>query len=101
MVEINLCCRQASVAKLETSVSFVSDKLDLKIYGFNDKLPVLLSKVLTIAKSFMPTDDRFKVIILLFFIFYAVTISISTLVLCAVCLIISVGFLACIFPSSA
>lgn len=52
---------QASVAKLETSVSFFSDKLELKIYGFNDKLPVLLSKVLAVAKSFLPTEERFKV----------------------------------------
>nr|XP_043636150.1 nardilysin-like isoform X2 [Erigeron canadensis] len=53
---------QASVAKLETSISLVSDKLELKVYGFNDKLPVLLSKVLETAKSFLPTEDRFVVI---------------------------------------
>nr|KAJ0185561.1 hypothetical protein LSAT_V11C900462080 [Lactuca sativa] len=52
----------ASVAKLETSISLVSDKLELKVYGFNDKLPVLLSKVLETAKTFLPTDDRFVVI---------------------------------------
>jgi len=52
---------QASIAKLETSVSFFSDKLELKVYGFNDKLPVLLSKVLAVAKSLLPTNDRFKV----------------------------------------
>ncbi|KAL5757085.1 hypothetical protein ACOSQ2_021831 [Xanthoceras sorbifolium] len=60
--ELNETIYQASVAKLETSVSFFSDKLELKVYGFNDKLPVLLSKVLAIAKSFLPTDDRFRVI---------------------------------------
>ncbi|KAK3218933.1 hypothetical protein Dsin_012903 [Dipteronia sinensis] len=60
--ELNETIYQASVAKLETSVSFFSDKLELKVYGFNDKLPVLLSKVLAIGKSFIPTDDRFKVI---------------------------------------
>ncbi|KAL4558442.1 hypothetical protein LXL04_036642 [Taraxacum kok-saghyz] len=53
---------QASVAKLETSISLVSDKLELKVYGFNDKLPVLLSKVLETTKTFSPTDDRFVVI---------------------------------------
>ncbi|KAB2634937.1 nardilysin-like [Pyrus ussuriensis x Pyrus communis] len=53
---------KAIVAKLETSVSVFSDKLELKVYGFNDKLPALLSKVLATAKSFMPTDDRFKVV---------------------------------------
>ncbi|KAH9716767.1 nardilysin-like [Citrus sinensis] len=60
--ELNEIIYQASVAKLETSVSIFSDKLELKVYGFNDKLPVLLSKVLAIAKSFLPSDDRFKVI---------------------------------------
>ncbi|GKV20787.1 hypothetical protein SLEP1_g30857 [Rubroshorea leprosula] len=60
--ELNEIIYQASVAKLETSVSIFSDKLELKVYGFNDKLPALLSKVLVIAKSFSPTGDRFKVI---------------------------------------
>ncbi|CAI0401778.1 unnamed protein product [Linum tenue] len=60
--ELNEIIYQASVAKLETSVSFVGDKLELKVYGFNDKVSALLSKVLMIAKSFIPTDDRFKVI---------------------------------------
>ncbi|KAL5582861.1 hypothetical protein UlMin_015303 [Ulmus minor] len=60
--ELNELVYQASVAKLETSVSIYSDKLELKVYGFNHKLPVLLSKLLAVAKSFLPTDDRFKVI---------------------------------------
>ncbi|XP_040991889.1 nardilysin-like [Juglans microcarpa x Juglans regia] len=60
--ELNEIIYQASIAKLETSVSFFSDKLELKVYGFNEKLPVLLSKVLVIAKSFLPSNDRFKVI---------------------------------------
>ncbi|XP_052184105.1 nardilysin-like [Diospyros lotus] len=60
--ELNEVIYQASVAKLETSVSLYSDKLELKVYGFNDKLPVLLSKVLAVAKYFWPNDDRFKVI---------------------------------------
>ncbi|XP_062171748.1 nardilysin-like [Alnus glutinosa] len=60
--ELNEIIYQASIAKLETSVSFFSDKLELKVYGFNDKLPVLLSKVLAVAKSLLPTNDRFKVI---------------------------------------
>lgn len=59
-------CLQASVAKLETSACFVGDKLELKVYGFNDKLPVLLSKILSVARSFLPTDDRFKVSNMLF-----------------------------------
>ncbi|PWA98415.1 insulinase (Peptidase family M16) family protein [Artemisia annua] len=60
--KLNDIVYQASVAKLETSISLASDKLELKVYGFNDKLPVLLSKVLETAKSFSPTDDRFAVI---------------------------------------
>ncbi|CAK9143283.1 unnamed protein product [Ilex paraguariensis] len=60
--ELNEIIYQASVAKLETSVSLFSDKLELKVYGFNDKLPVLLSKVLAVARSFLPTADRFLVI---------------------------------------
>ncbi|KAK4370214.1 hypothetical protein RND71_009689 [Anisodus tanguticus] len=60
--ELNELIYQASVAKLETSVSLYGDKLELKVYGFNDKLPVLLSKVLAMTKSFSPRDDRFMVI---------------------------------------
>ncbi|GAB2234121.1 hypothetical protein Droror1_Dr00003358 [Drosera rotundifolia] len=60
--ELNEVIYQASVAKLETSVSLSSDKLELKLYGFNDKLPVLLSKVLAVVKSFLPRDDRFMII---------------------------------------
>ncbi|KAK6234506.1 hypothetical protein SCA6_009843 [Theobroma cacao] len=60
--ELNEIIYQASVAKLETSVAMYSDKLGLKLYGFNDKLPVLLCTVLAIANSFLPTNDRFKVI---------------------------------------
>ncbi|KAL3625772.1 hypothetical protein CASFOL_030301 [Castilleja foliolosa] len=60
--ELNEIVYQASVAKLESSVSLYGDKLELKLYGFNDKLSVLLSKILAIAKSFSPKDDRFMVI---------------------------------------
>lgn len=59
---MSLClCVQASIAKLETSVAYVGDMLELKVYGFNEKLSVLLSKVLSTARSFMPTDDRYQV----------------------------------------
>ncbi|KAI3760352.1 hypothetical protein L1987_50746 [Smallanthus sonchifolius] len=60
--KLNDIVYQASVAKLDTSISLVGDKLELKVYGFNDKLPVLLSKILETAKSFVPTDERFVVI---------------------------------------
>uniref|UniRef100_A0A1J3GIJ4 Insulin-degrading enzyme n=1 Tax=Noccaea caerulescens TaxID=107243 RepID=A0A1J3GIJ4_NOCCA len=60
--ELNEIIYQASIAKLETSLSMNGDKLELKVYGFNEKIPALLSKILTIAKSFMPSLERFKVI---------------------------------------
>ncbi|XP_041993159.1 nardilysin-like [Salvia splendens] len=60
--ELNEIIYQASVAKLESSVSLYGDKLELKLYGFNDKLSVLLSKVLATVKSFLPKDDRFRVV---------------------------------------
>ncbi|KAJ4878926.1 Insulinase (Peptidase family M16) family protein [Raphanus sativus] len=60
--ELNEIIYQASIAKLETSLSMYGDKLELKVYGFNEKIPALLVKILAIAKSFMPSLDRFKVI---------------------------------------
>lgn len=60
--ELNEIIYQAGVAKLETSLSVIGDKLELKLYGFNDKLSILLSKILTLSKSFVPNIDRFEVI---------------------------------------
>ncbi|KAL3653227.1 hypothetical protein CASFOL_002908 [Castilleja foliolosa] len=60
--ELNEIIYQASNARLESSISLYGDKLELMLYGFNDKLSVLLSKILAIAKSFSPKDDRFTVI---------------------------------------
>ncbi|KAL5720801.1 nardilysin [Ranunculus cassubicifolius] len=60
--ELNEILYQADIAKLSTSLSIIGDKLELKLYGFNDKLSVLLSKILAIAKSFTPAADRFKVL---------------------------------------
>ncbi|KAG1338961.1 Nardilysin-like [Cocos nucifera] len=60
--ELNEILYQAGVAKLETSLSIVGDKLELKLYGFNDKLSLLLSKILTLSRSFFPNIERFKVI---------------------------------------
>ncbi|PRQ55240.1 putative insulysin [Rosa chinensis] len=58
--ELSEIVYQASVAKLETSVSVLStDKLELKVYIFNDKLPALLSKILKTTKSVMPISDHF------------------------------------------
>lgn len=60
--ELNEIIYQASIAKLETSISVYGDRLELRVYGFSEKLPVLLSKILAVAKSFSPKEDRFKVV---------------------------------------
>ncbi|KAH9621847.1 hypothetical protein KSS87_013161 [Heliosperma pusillum] len=60
--ELNETIYQASVAKLDTSISVSGDRLELKVYGFSEKLPLLVSKILAVAKCFSPKDDRFKVI---------------------------------------
>ncbi|XP_062215667.1 nardilysin-like isoform X2 [Phragmites australis] len=60
--ELNEVLYQAYVAKLETSLSAVGSKLELKLYGYNDKLPILLSNILSASQSFSPKTDRFEVI---------------------------------------
>ncbi|KAL2925501.1 Nardilysin-like [Bienertia sinuspersici] len=60
--ELNEVVYQASIAKLETSISVYGDRLELKVYGFSEKVPRLLSKILAVTKSFSPKDDRFKVV---------------------------------------
>ncbi|KAH7677792.1 Insulysin protein [Dioscorea alata] len=60
--ELNDILYQAGVAKLDTSLSIIADKLELKLYGFNDKLSILLSKILSLCRSFSPKSDRFEVI---------------------------------------
>ncbi|XP_021313976.1 uncharacterized protein LOC8084525 isoform X2 [Sorghum bicolor] len=56
---------QAYVAKLETSMSAVASKLETKLYGYNDTLPILLSKIFSTHCFFSPTTDDFEVIIIL------------------------------------
>lgn len=51
------------MAKLESAMTFSGDKLDLKIYGFNEKLPVLASKCAELLTSLVAREDRFQVII--------------------------------------
>ncbi|AQL06823.1 Nardilysin-like [Zea mays] len=60
--ELNEVLYQAYVAKLETSTSVVASKLEIKLYGYNDKLPILLSNILSTVRSFSPKTDRFEVI---------------------------------------
>ena len=60
--ELNEVLYQAYVAKLETSLSVVGSNLELKLYGYNDKLAILLSHILAASQSFSPKIDRFEVI---------------------------------------
>ncbi|XP_062211184.1 nardilysin-like [Phragmites australis] len=60
--ELNEVLYQAYVAKLETSLSVVGSKLEFKLYGYNDKLAILLSNILSACQSFSPKTDRFEVI---------------------------------------
>uniref|UniRef100_A0A0D9Z6Z8 Peptidase M16 N-terminal domain-containing protein n=1 Tax=Oryza glumipatula TaxID=40148 RepID=A0A0D9Z6Z8_9ORYZ len=60
--ELNEVLYQAYVAKLETSMSVVGSNLELKLYGYNDKLSTLLSSILAASQSFSPKSDRFEVI---------------------------------------
>ncbi|PRQ34785.1 putative insulysin [Rosa chinensis] len=60
--ELNEILYQASFALLDTSLYVNNCYLELKLWGFNDKLPAVLSTILTTTKKFLPTYDRFKVI---------------------------------------
>ncbi|KAK9944576.1 hypothetical protein M0R45_010137 [Rubus argutus] len=60
--ELNGITYDANIAGLGTSLSVYKDKLLLEVYGFNDKLPALMSQILETVKSFLPTCDRFEVI---------------------------------------
>lgn len=58
---LNKTLYQATVARLDTTVSVLGDKLELKISGFNEKLPALASKILEFLATFTPAADRFEV----------------------------------------
>nr|XP_043635992.1 nardilysin-like [Erigeron canadensis] len=60
--KLNDIIYEASLASLGTCISLYWDNLHIMIYGYNDKLPVLLSKILETIQSFLPTHDRFLVI---------------------------------------
>ena len=47
------------MAKLETSLSVVGSNLELKLYGYNDKLAILLGHILVASQPFSPKVDRF------------------------------------------
>ncbi|KAL3700566.1 hypothetical protein R1sor_018588 [Riccia sorocarpa] len=50
----------ANVAKLESSISLSGDKIELKLFGFNEKLAVLARKIAELYETFVPREDRFK-----------------------------------------
>ncbi|KAL2651160.1 hypothetical protein R1flu_019288 [Riccia fluitans] len=50
----------ANVAKLESSMSLGGDRLELKLFGFNEKLAVLARKIAELYQSFVPSEDRFQ-----------------------------------------
>lgn len=51
----------ANVARLESSLSVAVDKLEIKIHGFNEKLPCLASKISNLLRNFVPSANRFQV----------------------------------------
>jgi len=59
---LNKTLYQATVARLDTTVSVLGDKLELKISGFNEKLPALASKILEFLTTFTPAADRVEMI---------------------------------------
>lgn len=52
----------AEIAGLEYQVSASSIGIDIEVSGYNDKMSVLLEKVLTIMRDIKIQDDRFKVV---------------------------------------
>lgn len=52
----------ANVARLESSISVAVDKIEVKMHGFNEKLPCLASKIAHLLKTFVPSAERFEVI---------------------------------------
>ncbi|BFG33742.1 hypothetical protein CerSpe_200160 [Prunus speciosa] len=60
--ELNEIIYQALLANLEAYVGPVGEKLEIKVCGFNDKLPALLSKILATVKKILPTNDCLKVV---------------------------------------
>ncbi|KAJ3676945.1 hypothetical protein LUZ60_002669 [Juncus effusus] len=52
----------AGRAGLGTYLSNYDDKMEVQIWGYNDKLALLLSKILDLFNSFSPSIDRFMVI---------------------------------------
>lgn len=56
------CVLQADVAKLETSLSLSGYRIELKIFGFSEKLPVLAQKIASQMQNLASTELEFKVL---------------------------------------
>src|SRR5690606_33909755 len=52
----------AEISGLEYSLLCHLQGMDVEVAGYNDKLPVLLEKVLTIFKSLELREDRFNIV---------------------------------------
>lgn len=60
--ELNNIVYYASLAGLSFSIDHLRDGLMIKVNGFNDKLSVLLEKILHTVVKFEPKKDRYEVI---------------------------------------
>lgn len=52
---------QADVAKLETSITLAGYRIELKMFGFSEKLPVLAQKIANQMKTLTSTQLEFEV----------------------------------------
>jgi len=55
------CIVQADVANLETSISLSGYRIELKIFGFSEKLPALARKIASHMKTLTTTELDFEV----------------------------------------
>jgi insulysin len=51
----------ASLAGLKYSLSYHPEGLSVRVYGYHDKLPLLLQVVLENVKNLQPREDRLEV----------------------------------------
>ena len=56
-----MCMPQADIAKLETSITLSGYRIELKMFGFSEKLPVLAQKIANNMKTLTSTQLEFEV----------------------------------------
>ncbi len=70
IIKFNLCWAgssngcfllQANMANLESSITVHGFKLELKLFGFNEKLPVLVRRIMEFHQSLVVTPESFQV----------------------------------------